>query len=87
MSNIKDWKVNPVEQFYNGNKAFEINFGNDGECIAEVVHGIENAQLMSASPELLEALVDLLKWSAHLPDAANEEIIKAKSAIFKAVGL
>lgn len=45
------------EKNYNGNKAFEVWYGNDGECVAEVVHKIEDAKLIAAAPELLEALL------------------------------
>ena len=31
------WKLGD-EKYYNGNKAFEIHYGNDGECVSEVVH-------------------------------------------------
>jgi len=34
------------EKYYNGNKAFEIWYGTDGECIAEVVRKIEDANLI-----------------------------------------
>lgn len=34
------------EKYYNGNKAYEIWHGNDGECVAEVVHKIEDANLI-----------------------------------------
>lgn len=44
-----------------------------------------NAQLISAAPDLLRALEDILKWSAHFPDAMNEELIYAKKAIDKAI--
>lgn len=45
---------------------------------------IANAKLIAAAPELLESLVNLLKWSAHFPEAMNDEIIQAKNAIKKA---
>lgn len=44
------------EKYYNGNKAFEVWYGNDGECVAEVVHKIEDAKLISKAPEMLEML-------------------------------
>ena len=49
------------EKYYNGNKAFEVWYGNDGECVAEVVHKIEDAKLISKAPELLEMISELLK--------------------------
>ena len=49
MSEFKGTKENVVlgdEKYYNGNKAYEIWYGNDGECVAEVVHKIEDANLI-----------------------------------------
>jgi hypothetical protein len=43
-----------------------------------------NAKLVTAAPELLEALKELVSWSAHLPWAANEDLIKSREAIKKA---
>jgi len=48
---------------------------------------IANAQLIAASPELLDALQELVKWRAHLPELANEEIENSVKAINKALGL
>lgn len=63
----------------------EIQYGNDGECVAEVVHGEVDARLIAAAPEMLEALKDLLIWanikdgspSQHIRDRAKEAIAKA----------
>lgn len=49
MSEFEGTKENVVlgdEKYYNGNKAYEIWYGNDGECVAEVVHKIEDANLI-----------------------------------------
>jgi hypothetical protein len=43
-----------------------------------------NALLMSKSPELLEALYNLLKWSAHFPPAMNDELEVANRLIKEA---
>ena len=50
------WLVNPEHLFYNGNKAFEVNFGNDRECVAEIVHNKYDAILISKAPEMLDML-------------------------------
>ncbi len=46
-----------------------------------------NALLISKSPELLEALYNLLKWSAHFPPAMNEELEIANRLIKEATEL
>lgn len=45
-----------------------------------------NAKLIAAALDLLEAVQSLLKWSAHFPEAMNENILIAKDAINKALG-
>jgi len=34
----------------------EINFGRDGECVAEIVHELEDAMLICEAPVMLQAL-------------------------------
>ena len=51
------WVVNEIGQHWN-NKALthlEITFGEDGECICDTVYQREDANLIAAAPELLEA--------------------------------
>lgn len=73
----------------------EINFGVDGECIADTVYQEEDARLISAAPELLEALqflFDDYKELADSGDAGNWRVEdkpagkKALQAIAKALG-
>ncbi|WP_445656856.1 hypothetical protein [Achromobacter sp. NCFB-sbj8-Ac1-l] len=74
---------------------YTINGGHDhveyygGHLIAESIWRAEDARLIAAAPELLEALIDVLalyKWKRpHLGDAL-EPVIKAKAAIAKAKG-
>ena len=45
-----------------------------------------NAKLIAAAPELLEALIGLVNYAAHLPNIANEELAKALVVINKATG-
>ena len=85
----QEWNASPKEQYYNGSKnTFEINTGNDGECVAEVVHGFENALLMAAAPELLKSLKDLLDELSgqSLESSTNFYLTNAKEAIRKAEG-
>jgi len=72
------------EKYYNGNKAFEIWYGNDGECIAEVVHDIEDAKLIACAPEMLEMLDELLKELSFHGYNNSTTIYNAKQLIKKA---
>ena len=68
------------EKDYNGNKAFEVWYGNDGECIAEVVHNIKDAKLITCAPEMLEMLeIVKAEFGKHhfLYNAINTLIKKA----------
>ena len=84
------WSVNPAAQYYNGNKAYEINFGNDGECVAEVVHSIEDANLIAAAKDLLEAcqaFMELFTDSDMRPEDESYEVAGIiQEAINKALG-
>ena len=44
------WKSVKVGDWY------EIHYGEDGECVAEIVHEKADADLIAATPEMLEAL-------------------------------
>lgn len=78
------WGVNEIGQHWN-NKALthlEITYGEDGECICDTVYQREDASLIAAAPELLEALiklVDIVDDVVHGPstDAAHAAINKA----------
>lgn len=56
------WRVNTIGKHWN-NPALvhlEVTFGTDGECICDTVYRREDADLIAAAPELLEALKGLL---------------------------
>lgn len=61
----------------------EINFGNEGECIADTVYLEHDAMLISAAPELLEALQMILSGK---PSDYSNGVYKAEQAIAKALG-
>jgi hypothetical protein len=45
------WKVEKE-----GTRWYEIHYGEDGECVAEIVHDKADAKLIAAAPDMLEAL-------------------------------
>ena len=65
------WGVNEIGQHWN-NKSLthlEITFGEDGECICDTVYQRADANLISAAPELLEAL----QWALPMAIIAMEQ--------------
>lgn len=48
------WKVSERET--NGIKGFEIHWSEDGECVTDHVYTKEDAELIAASPLMLETL-------------------------------
>ena len=66
----------------NGTNGFEIQYGTDGECVTDHVYTIEDAQLISKAPEMLEFINSLLSES---DDIVHDEIKKeAKQLIEEA---
>ncbi|MFU2365565.1 MAG: hypothetical protein ACM685_07775 [Enterobacteriaceae bacterium] len=77
------WSVNEKGQHWN-NKSLthlEVIFGEDGECICDTVYQREDANLIAAAPELLEALLDLEGRACIYVNTSE-----AKAAIAKAPG-
>lgn len=80
------WMINVIGPHWN-NKSLthiEITFGDDGECICDTVYKSEDAQLIAAAPELLEALQDALH--AYDKHGEHSEWDFARTAIAKALG-
>jgi hypothetical protein len=61
----------------------EIQFGDDGECVAEFVHNDYDALLISKAPEMLEMLEELISANP-MHDGWHEKILKAKQLIKEA---
>lgn len=77
-----EWKVSVYETEY-GTKSIEIHYGNDGECVAEHVANMHDAQLIASAPEMLEALQNLENDNGQIPNHAWEMV---QNAIKKAIG-
>ena len=57
----KDWKIVKLKATEFQTERTEIQFGNDGECVAEFVHNDYDAKLIAAAPELLKELIKINK--------------------------
>lgn len=82
------WKAIPYpKERQLGFSTHEIHFSDDGECVAEVVHGEANAKLMAVAPELLEALEEIASLSDSPEDSQSLFAIwkTANDAIKKAI--
>lgn len=60
---------------------WEIYYGTDTECVAEVVHEEANARLIAAAPELLEALQAVIRNDAENRDEFGLSVNVCKQAI------
>lgn len=80
------WAINVIGPHWNNNSLthIEITFGDDGECICDTVYKAEDATLIAAAPELLEALQDALH--AYDKHGEHSEWDFARAAIAKALG-
>ena len=78
------WKVNVIGQHWNNPSLthLEVTFGDDGECVCDTVYQMDDAQLISAAPELLEAL-QIICFFEDISDAQRQI---AEKAIAKALG-
>ena len=50
------WKPHATGLARSGKPEHEIHWSDDGECIAEIVHGEPEANLIAAAPDLYEEL-------------------------------
>lgn len=73
------WSVTKI-----GHRQYEVNYGDDGECVADLVNSEANANLIRAAPELLEAVQDLLDMAIIPHEGPVFE--QARAAIAKANG-
>lgn len=81
----EDWSVRHLKQTEYISETYEINFGKDGECIAEYVHNKHDAKLIACAPKLLEALHDMLSFARFHGYTHSTEIAMAENIIKKAL--
>jgi hypothetical protein len=75
---IHQWKTSQDDS------RFEIQFGTDGECVADCVYTIDDAMLIAAAPDMLEALENLENDDGTMMPASAWKLVK--DAIKKAKG-
>lgn len=55
LDGTKGWKIG--NRLTNGVKGYEIHWSDDGECVTDHVYTLEDAKLIAAAPDLLEACI------------------------------
>lgn len=84
------WVVNEIGMHWNNKElaSFEITYGEDGECICDTVCQREDANLIAAAPELLDALQRCESVLSNIPlEVCDvEDLLYARAAIKKALG-
>ena len=75
----KDWKAVKLKATGFYRERTEIQFGNDGECVAEFVHNDYDAKLIAAAPELLEVCIDLkeILYNISMPAKVMNDLEQA----------
>lgn len=89
------WKVNAIGKHWNNESLvhLEVTFGFEGECICDTVYQREDANLIAAAPDLLEALQEMVaivkKHTYPQPDKPSStygRMEAAEAVISRALG-
>jgi len=82
------WKVNKLGLHYNNPdlEHIEIIWSDDTECVCDTVYKEDDAKLIAAAPELLDALNDLYNSIDSCMDLTPAVLEKSRKAINKALG-
>lgn len=62
---------------------YEVQYGEDGECVAEFVSNEYDAQLIASAPEMLETLIDVVKAQRT---GLEYPLLEIEKVIAKALG-
>ena len=82
----KGWKaIEPDVKI--GFATHEIHWSDDGECVAEVVHGENEANLMAAAPVMYEALKKLMEVYDNKGQLLDYNVEIAREALKYAEGM
>lgn len=83
------WKAHKQPETDWVRETWEIHYTDDGECVAEVVHGEANARLMAASKDMYKALKKARDGMALLSgtyEEAENALLAIDAALAKAEG-
>lgn len=84
---MKQWTAHATTHSRSGVTEYEIHWSEDGECIAEIVHGAEAAALIAAAPHMLKTLKGVRDTLVRLAWEENSLLIEGLNAsIDKAEG-
>lgn len=68
------WKRSmPLKGWDGQYNLFEIHWSDDGECVAEIVHGEADARLIAAAPELADALGSAFYTLTYIHATTDDE--------------
>lgn len=68
VNGAKGWKIG--NRLTNGVKGYEIHWSDDEECVTDHVYTLEDAKLIAAAPDLLDACMNLENDDNSIPEHA-----------------
>jgi len=80
------WKAHATNKARSGVTEYEIHWSDDGECVAEIVHGAPDAHLIAAAPEMLNALKELKERFGEIANYAHNTQGPVCSGDMRAIG-
>ncbi len=83
------WKAHSVgDRYMKGDEIFEIHWSEDGECVAEIVHGANDAHLIAVAPKMYKELERVLKreYNPFEPDNQSDRYLRIEKLLKEARG-